>query len=223
MRKFWRWAGSYLWGIKLGEYTSPVSGTLELCYINGRKMLNGPNVNYSFGELHRVFERAFRSTGLRHNPPGSVLILGFGAGSVAHILHKQYGFACTVTGVDLDPVMLQLAQDEFGITPSQNLHLLAADALDFVAADTGTYDMAVVDIFVDDQVPESIVSRTFIQQVLARLTPQGRLYINLMTTSPNGKRQVHTLQRMDDLGRMQLLHPRPGNVVLYVEKISLNR
>lgn len=222
MRKFVRWIESYLFGVKLGEYHSAVSGTLELWYINGRKMVNAPNVNYSFGNLHRVFLRVFSSQWPSEYPnlhaPKKVLILGFGAGSVAHILHRHYRFDSHITGVDLDPVMLQLAQDEFGQKPSTKLRLFTADAVDFVASDTRIYDMVVIDIFVDDQVPDAIVSRPFLDHVLNRMEPGARLYINLMTHTEKFKWQQQQLRQLADRGSVQFLHPLRGNVVFYFRK-----
>lgn len=216
MQKFLRWLGSYLWGVKLAEYPSTVSGTLELWLINGRKVVNAAHVNYSFDSLHRVFQRAFRSVELEKNPPKRVLILGFGAGSVAYILHREYRFDCHITGVDLDPVMLQLAQDEFQQTPSALLRLLASDAVAFIASDPDTYDLLVIDIFVDDLVPDTVTSANFIHQIKNRLAPGGRLFFNLLISNERGKQQVQHIENLFREEKIRWLYPVEGNAVLYI-------
>ena len=215
MQNLLQWIGSYLWGIKLAEYPSAVSGTLELWLINGRKVVHAPHVNYSFHSLHRVFQRAFRSAVLKKNPPQKVLVLGFGAGSVAHILHTEYGFDCSITGVDLDPVMLRLAQEEFNQTPSPRLRLFAADAVAFVATDTGTYDLIVVDVFVDELVPEAVTAPSFLAQTLQRLAPGGRFFLNLITGTRQGQQQLQGVKEILRDKPIQVLYPVDGNAVVY--------
>jgi len=68
-------------------------GTLspvEVCLVNGRYHLNSAHVNYSFGGLHTVFERVFAHLEIQDREFSSVLVLGFGAGSVADILRNRY-------------------------------------------------------------------------------------------------------------------------------------
>lgn len=215
MQNLLRLIGSYLWGIKLAEYPSSVSGTLELWLINGRKVVHAAHVNYSFHSLHRVFQKAFRRAGLEKNPPKKVLVLGFGAGSAAHILQHEYGFDCSVTGVDLDPVMLRLAREEFGQIPSPRLRLVAADAVSFIASDTDVYDLTVVDIFVDDLVPEAVTSPLFLAQTIGRLSSGGRFFLNLITTTRQGQQQLQQVKEILKDKNIQVWYPEDGNAVVY--------
>lgn len=219
MANFWQRLGSYLWGVKLAEYHSDVSGTLELWLINGRNVLNTRSVNYSFDSLHRVFQNTFRLAGVQKHPPGKVLLLGFGAGSVVHILHKEYRWKCVITGVDLDPLTFRLAQEHFSMQPSTLLRFVTDDAAHFITTDTKSYDWIILDVFVNEQVPDVFTRGEFLQHALARLVPGGNLFMNLIDTHPQGKVQTENVQKFLETqpGKTSRLKPLGPNTVIRYE------
>lgn len=40
---------SYIAPIRVRKYASPINGALEVSFINGKKRLDTPNTNYSYG------------------------------------------------------------------------------------------------------------------------------------------------------------------------------
>lgn len=207
---------SYILGIKLEEYTSAVSGKLELWLINGKKVLNSINANYSFDALHKVFQLTFRQVNLEIPNNSHVLILGFGCGSVAHILQKEYGLDCKITGVDLDPLLFELAEKHFDIHPSNKLQFVTADAAKFITQIQQKYNLIVVDIFVDDKVPPIFTEKEFIENTIKCLAPQGMFFMNIITSNEDGLQQFDKVMQTlhDKKGIQQVVEPVEGNSVV---------
>lgn len=172
----WRRLLSYLWPLKM-KISSRHSGTLELTWINGRKVVDTAHANYSFGALQKVLEVGLRQ--VYHEQIQTVLLLGLGAGSVVQSLRQKFNYQGFIQAVEWDSVLIDLACQEFGICANPQLHIACADARDYLAADTKSYDLIIVDLFIDNQVPEQFLSREWAQQVEAHLNPEGGLILNL--------------------------------------------
>lgn len=207
-------------GVKLEEYESSVSGPLELWLVNGRKVLNSEQANYSYDSLHRVFRKTFRALDLAPAPPREVLILGFGAGSVASILHKEYNFDCRITGVDLDPLLFHIAEQHFGMHPSARLELHTEDALLFMEQNQKRFDLLVADIFIDADVPATVTRTSFIQNCLDALLPGGCFIMNFIVTDTESKQKFENVYSFlqAQKGQLRVLHPLPGNAVVSFRK-----
>lgn len=157
---------------------SKINPHLEVALINGRYQLNAGNVNYSFGPLHDAFRKYFRQ-----DPPdlisdSEVLILGFGAGSVASILRDELNIQCPITGVEADEAVIQLARTHFSLNRHSNLNIVIYDAFDYVANSTQSFDLIVVDIYIDDQVPAKFETRAFLSALSKMLKPGGKVVFN---------------------------------------------
>jgi SAM-dependent methyltransferase len=77
----------------------------------------------------------------------SVLMLGFGAGTVARKLRELVGPE-RIVGIDIDPIHLSIADGFFDC--SKGCELVAADAVEWVQEESAEPDAAVFDMIVDD-------------------------------------------------------------------------
>jgi precorrin-6B methylase 2 len=159
---------------------SDINPMLEVVRIGDRLMLNAANANYSYGGLHRVFQKAFSRLNIRERKPNDVLILGFGAGSIASILQEELGLECAITAVEKDPEVVRLGQKHFNTGRFKDLQLVEADAVVFSRSDTKRYDLVVVDLYIDFEVPEECEQQAFINAAANRLKPGGMLLFNKM-------------------------------------------
>lgn len=176
-----KYLGSFIAPQKIEEKSSPVSGKLEVYYSNGTYRLDAANVNYSFGGLHDVFQKIFRQYNIKERQVNNALILGFGAGSVASILQHEYGKDISITGVDKDPVVIELTHKYFSTDKYKDLLLHCADAYDFVQNTPAVpFDLIVVDIFVDLKVPGKFQDENFISALNKNLAPDGILFYNFI-------------------------------------------
>ncbi len=165
---------SYLWPLTR-RYPSEVSGQLEVNYINGKKVLDSKNANYSYGNLKAVLDYALDQCNLE--PVEDCLILGLGAGSVLASLDER-GFRGKITAVELDEMVLKIAREEFDLDRF-NAQIIKQDAALFLADDDFRYDLIIVDLFIDDQVPVKFRQVHFWEQLCGHLSPKGQLIFNL--------------------------------------------
>lgn len=218
MRLSWRYIMSFFREEVIERADSNISPGLEVWYAYGRKMLNSTNVNYSFGRLDKVFRSAFKQLKIHERPIKSVLLLGLGAGNVPTIL-REINPKIAVVAVEIDPVVVRLGEKHFGLGQGPQLEIIVADAIDYVKTCDRRFDMIVVDIFIDDQVPDRACEAAFLQQLAALLHPSGLLIFN---------RLAHTaglLQQTEEFGR-KMMAALPGthfmeadlNKVLVYEK-----
>jgi spermidine synthase len=209
-------------GIPLRKYHSNYSGNLYITMENGKKVLNTDTVNYSFNSLHRVFQEAFAKSSLVKGANLNTLILGLGAGSIIQILRKEYQMTGNITAVDIDPIIIEIAKSEFNIHQFDPVKLVQADALDFLKTDLDSYHLICMDLFINEEVPMQFLNIEFIKNLLTRLTPHGRLYINIMLVNGQIKKSFHLMydeiKQGAELNEVQLLQLEENNVVLMVIK-----
>jgi hypothetical protein len=70
---------SYLWP-STRRFSSEINGILEVTYINGKKVLDTKNANYSYGSLQKILEIGLTKVDL--NKVDNLLLLGMGGGSM---------------------------------------------------------------------------------------------------------------------------------------------
>ncbi len=180
---FIKYFSSFLFAHTVEERKSLISGKIEVLYSNGKYVLDSAHVNYSFGGLHTVFRKAFKQFRIRQREIKNVLILGFGCGSVASILQDEYGKRLEITGVEKDPEVISLAKKYFSMDQYKDLSLHCADAMEFALNSKEKYDMVVMDVFVDRDVPEIFSEVQFISALEGLLSGKGILFYNLVVHS----------------------------------------
>lgn len=128
------------------------------------------------------------------NPSPRILCVGVGGGSIPHALAAALP-AATVTGVELDPVVLDCLPAMGLATPPRNLTLCAGDGAAAVAAAAAAggppwLDLVVVDAFDGaDRVPAGLTEAggTFLSDLASALDPDaGAAVVNLHCGPPKG-------------------------------------
>ncbi|MFN7708633.1 MAG: spermidine synthase [Sphingobacteriia bacterium] len=194
MASLLRRLASYLVPFVVKEAESTVSPGLEVIYSGGSYLLHSRRTNYSEGELKEVFHRTFRALGVYHRPMQTVLVLGLGAGSIVRLLAAR-GRRPAVTGVELDPKVIELGKAYFGLDRHPNLQIVEADAATYLQQQQGRYDLVCVDVFVDELVPEAMDQLAVIEACKRALAPGGLLIWNrLVHTEQTKTRTEHFLQ-----------------------------
>ncbi|MCS5663467.1 MAG: spermine synthase [Flavobacteriales bacterium] len=176
--KIFYWLYSYILGYSISIYKSELNGTLEVWRINGRKVLNSENANYSFDSLHRIFQKSFRKSKIQHQNIDKALILGFGVGSVATILQDEMNLNCEITGIEYDPVINEIGAKYFKTERFKNTNIIQIDALKFVENCQDKFQLIAIDLFNDLEVPEQFMKVSFLRKVLKLLESNGELFFN---------------------------------------------
>lgn len=159
---------------------SEISGELEVCSLNGRYLLHAGKANYSCGALHILFQKAFKYFSIRKRKIRKVLILGFGAGSAASIICNDMGLDPHITGIEADPVVIELARKYFQLEKFKNLTLVNARAQDFVHTSKERFDLIVNDVFVEKEVPLEIKHEDYIESLVRMTAPHGIGFYNFI-------------------------------------------
>ena len=168
---------SHVWPVRVWKGAG-ANGDLELTWEYGRLVVNSANANQSFGSLHRVWRQAFRDARIQESAPSTALVLGYGAGSVAHILRNELGLDTGITGVDHDATMLQLARERFPLERMEGIELVRSDAFTFAVGAHGPYDLVVVDLFQDLDFAQGVGEADFLRAIRRLVSPSGRILLN---------------------------------------------
>ena len=162
---------------------SEFNGTLEITWYNGKKHLNTKNANYSYGSLQKILRVGLKKFDI--SSAKNILVLGLGGGSVIKTLRKKFKYTNTITGVDIDPIIVQLAQDEFKLSPTKNLDIVCADANAFIAKNKIEFDIIIVDLFIDTEIPSSFFEIPFWKNVVKACDKKGGILFNASLDNKN--------------------------------------
>lgn len=154
------------------------SGLLELKFVDGKMLLDSPYASHSYGTSQKVLEFALRKIELSNIQ--TVLLLGLGGGSVVKSLRKRFCYKGKIKAVEVDPLMVNIAKKEFGIAKDKQTQIACCEASTYVSKETKSFDLVIVDLFIDNQVSKEILSGEFWCSMKDRVSPNGYIIFNSM-------------------------------------------
>ncbi|MEO1714970.1 MAG: hypothetical protein AAFU60_16690, partial [Bacteroidota bacterium] len=101
---------SYVFPIRLEQLRGVHNPHLEVHLSRGRIQLSTANAIYSHEDLYTNYSMSFERMKQHLPAVQSMLILGFGLGSIPHMLENKFHQKIHYTGVDIDETVLSLAQ-----------------------------------------------------------------------------------------------------------------
>ncbi|HGG56266.1 MAG TPA: hypothetical protein ENK31_00535, partial [Nannocystis exedens] len=118
--------------------------------------------------------------------PQRVLILGLGGGTLPRFFHRMIPGA-KIDAVEIDPVVVRLAAQWFGVEAGPRLRVFTEDAIAFIAAAKQHYDLIYVDAFLEPNqagvdnsgIPLALRKRTILADLRAHLSAGGAAIFNL--------------------------------------------
>lgn len=154
------------------------------------------------------YARTMFASYLYQPDPQRVLIVGLGGGAMVRFL-AHYEPDAHIDAVEIDPAVVRLAGEYFGVRSGGNVRVHTADAVAFVEATTDRYDMILMDAFLrpsDDTdatgVPTRLKTLAFLGRLKQALAPGGVIAFN-----------VNEHERMaDDIAAVETVF---GNVAVY--------
>ncbi len=184
---------SHLIPVIVETRTGTVSPYLEVMLYRRNYSLNTKHVNYSYGGLHRVFDNLFQKINLTLFDFRNILVLGMGAGSVITLLREKYDLKCSITAIEKDKVVIELAKQYFNIDRHKNLEVINDDAYNFVFRTENKYDLIISDIFIDADVPGIFASEEYLQQLKQISCTNSCIIYNKMTEKKRHKDEFKAL------------------------------
>ena len=117
--------------------------------------------------------------------PRRVLIVGLGGGAMVRFLTHHEPQA-HIDAVEIDPAVVRLADQYFGVRSGGNVRVHTADAVTFVESSTGRYDLILMDAFLRPSsetdttgVPTRLKTQAFLDTLKRALAPGGVVAFNI--------------------------------------------
>jgi len=124
----------------------------------------------------------FRPAQAAEPRPRDVAILGLAGGTAARQYTAAYGPAVSITGVEIDPAILDVAHRYFHLD-EPNVHPVVQDARYWLATNSGSYDVVVMDAYRQPYIPFHLTTKEFFEQVRGHLRPGGAAVVNAGRTT----------------------------------------
>jgi spermidine synthase len=178
---------SYFIPITIYEKKSSLSKNIEVTWANGELVLDSKNTNYSYGSLQRILRKGLKSIGYDTiTTMDHILVLGVAGGSVIKTLVDEIQFKGKITGVEIDPDIIAIANEYFNLNAIPNLELIIGDAFEFVLKTKNKYDLIIIDVFQDTTMPNFLFENYFIDRIGLILNPNGFVLFNTMIINESG-------------------------------------
>lgn len=184
---------SFFIPVNLIRKDSDISQQLEVTLNNGKLVLDTKNTNYSYGSLQRILRKGLHYIGFeRIRGFKNVLVLGVAGGSVIKTLANDISYKGKITGIEIDPKVIEIANMYFDLDKVPNCNIVICDAFEFVLKTKETYDLIIIDIFKDTVMPGFLFEDFFINKVNQTLNVNGFILFNTMTlTKKDFERNQH--------------------------------
>lgn len=150
-----------------------------------RLLATGPRGAQSGVSLKNKDELAFWYTKeladiVAHAPKkDSILILGGGAFTLPRYLAEKYPDS-SIYVVEIDPELANIARRYFYYDDPSNVKLHFTDARAYVNQTSKRYDIIIVDVYGDIQVPFTFLTKEYGDRIREIVTPQGLVAVNMV-------------------------------------------
>ncbi|QKJ63700.1 spermidine synthase [Flavobacterium sp. M31R6] len=215
---------SYIIPIKIFKTKSTLSKTIEVTWANGELVLDSENTNYSYGSLQRILRKGLKHFGFeRIAKMDNALVLGVAGGSVIKTLVDEIHFEGKITGVDIDPDIIKIANEYFKLHEIKNLNIIIDDAFEFVLKTKDRYDLIIIDIFQDTTMPNFLFEKFFINRICFLLKSKGVVLFNTMClTAGDNFRNQNLIKELNDNNYKIQSIPRVEvhNELIIIEKMN---
>ena len=129
------------------------------------------NLTQSGGIVETFWKETLRK--IKKEKITKVLILGLGGGTVSKLI-KKYWPQSEITGVEIDPVMVELGKKYLGLG---NAEIIIQDAYEFIEKNKEKYDLVIVDLYIGDEFPNKFEDEDFLKLLTKnKLVIFNRLY-----------------------------------------------
>jgi spermidine synthase len=172
-------------------------------------MADGVILSVAVGETDPPF--GYWAAMMPEGSPKSALLLGLGAGTLAHLLTRRFP-DIRIVGVDIDPEIVEFARRHFDLA-LPNLQVVVEDALAYAAHCTEQFDYVAVDLFCGHTFQRGALSRPFLRHLKTIAGPGGEIAVNLFkdrrsTVHVNRLARVLHVHRLERLTRNVIAHCR---------------
>lgn len=172
----WARIKSWLWPQKIETRYSRFNGKIEVWRYGSQVSLRVEGLTQSGGLMEEIWEKAVKAVHKRQatsDKMNRVLILGLGGGTVAKVAQRYWPKA-RITGVDIDPIMINLGEKYLGLG---GVKRVIDDAEVWINHVKQEFDLVIVDLYRGMTVSKFSARETFLKQLrrLGRMVLFNRL------------------------------------------------
>ncbi|WP_276131996.1 hypothetical protein [Polluticoccus soli] len=155
---------------------------LELFLYRGQYQLGTYDALYSDGARYVPLVTAFKELKPKLPAVHEVLVLGTGLASAVQILDKK-GFHPAFTLVENDVTVLNWAMELLPDKLKENIKPVCEDAELYMQQQSNSYDLLVVDVFINRVVPPFVTAIPFLNKCRRSINPGGHFVLNYIVNS----------------------------------------
>mgnify|MGYP001587547899 CR=1 FL=1 len=164
----------------LEERTSPINGKIKVVKSLGfGTYIQVNNLTQSGGVIEDIWRSTLRTINKQLPTINNCLILGLGGGTAAKLVRKFWPEA-KITGVDIDPIMVELGTRHLGLGNSK-VKTIIGDAYQYSLkhkAKSEKFDLVLVDLYIGYKFPRRFETQNYIHLVRNILSRSGIAVFN---------------------------------------------
>jgi len=162
----------------LEEVESQFNGQIRVYQSLGSRRIIAGGLIQSGGVLANIW---FKGLNKITSFPASVLILGLGGGTAASLTARSWPKA-EITGIEIDPKMIQLGKKYFELDKLPQLKIIQGDAIEFIKnkkqQNKDKYDLILVDLYLGEKIVKESENKDFLISIKRRLSNKGIVLFN---------------------------------------------
>lgn len=172
---------SWVWPKTIATHKSDFNGDIKVIRFLGKIEITADGLTQSGGLVQKIWDEVLRElVGSRDKSLNNALILGFGAGTLSISLRRIWP-KLKITGIEIDPVMIDLGKKYFGLKVERGLRIIVADVFSWMdkrRMKTPKYDLIVVDLYKGKEIPRKLYSLKVQRKIKTMLRKDGVLVTN---------------------------------------------
>jgi len=158
-------------------FSSDVNDPIHVGRSFGKKAIFVGNIPQSGGEFIYMWRNVIEQISKKSFHPKTCLMLGVAGGTAINELQKRFP-DIKITGVELDPVIIEVATQNSFFEVGKNVKIQIKDAVQWVATDNTEYDIVIVDLYIGDQNPAIAGQKPFLQKIKKLIKKEGIVLYN---------------------------------------------
>ncbi|MBI5613712.1 fused MFS/spermidine synthase [Candidatus Gottesmanbacteria bacterium] len=175
---------------KIEVVKSKIQGDITVEYYRGEYRVTVNSFWQSGSYARGVMRAALHGLLISQKSIRKILFLGIGPGSMVHVIRESFPMV-HITGVDIDPAMLDIGRTYFHVQNDDKTSLIVSDAWEYVKKlkKNELFQIIVSDLFIGCDTWENLRSRTFLNKIYVHLE-KGGVYISNSSYIEKYKRQT---------------------------------
>ena len=194
------------------EGHSPINGLYKVVMWLNRPRLVIGNMVQSGGAVRKIWHQAIHTLKNHKIKVERALIVGLGCGDAAFEIQAHYRQA-QITGVEIDPHVVEMARCYFDLATVKNLKITVADGAKYVTKlaqakrKTKKFDLIIVDAYLGNAMPRSFRSKTYFHQLAKLLSHDGVVIYNHLFYDQFRQEAERFIKELEtEFGKVTLMH-----------------